>query len=242
MSSLQSLVNPYYSIGYLHNQGADYIGQNLLCFERLPTWSEVIINLAANFISKSNVFGEIPYINLKTAASYALDYNVLDIYPKDFTENQITYAGQILAIFDEYETLFDHIPEINTSIDNLVENILNSELSEEEQIPLLSGLAISKSSLYYWNQQFINPNSYWSQINNRQASQNQAPQNQSLQINWPIIHWGKVLKADAKGLVGGFLKSIFTGTGAVAGATAGAVTASAVELATQIYDYYFGNK
>jgi|SRR5690554_106527 len=234
MPILETLVNPYSSIGDLHNQGLDYIAQNLLSFEKLPNKPDIFITLSATFVSKTNIFGDLPYKDLETATSYALNYIALDLYPKDFTERQIFYAREAESIFDEYEFPFNHTREINTNIDDLVKTILESELNEEEQAPILCGLAVGKSSLYYWNQQFVNPNSYWSQINEKQASQTV-----SLKIDWPEIDWRAVGKADLKGAVKGFLKGLFRGDPA-SGAASGAINASARNLSTQILDYYFG--
>lgn len=91
-------------------------------------------------------------------------------------------------------------------------------MTEKEQAPILCGLAVAKSSLYYWNQQFVNPRSYWSQINDKQAEQGA-----NLRINWPRIDWGAVGKADLKGAVKGLIKGLFTGGNVVAGAVGGAL-------------------
>lgn len=235
MSTLKTLVNPYSSIGDLHSQGLDYIAQNLLSFEKLPNKPDIFITLSTTFVSKTNDFGNIPYNDIEVATTYALNYSILDIYPKEFTEKQIFYAKQAETVFDGYESLFDHIDEINAKIDDQVRIVLLSELTEKEQAPILCGLAVAKSSLYYWNQQFVNPRSYWSQINDKQAEQGA-----NLRINWPRIDWGAVGKADLKGAVKGLIKGLFTGGNVVAGAVGGAIEASAGNLAGQIYDYYFG--
>lgn len=235
MKHSQNLVNPYQYIGNLHNQGLDYIAQNLLSFEKLPNKPDIFITLSTTFVSKTNVFGNIPYNDLEVATTYALNYNILDIYPKEFTEKQVFFAKQAETVFDGYESPFDHIDEINAKIDDQVRIILLSELAEKEQVPILCGLAVAKSSLYYWYQQFVNPRSYWSQINDKQAEKSG-----NLKINWPQIDWKAVGKADLKGAVKGFIKGLFTGGNVVAGAVGGAIEASATNLAGQLYDYYFG--
>ncbi len=193
MSTLKTLVNPYSSIGDLHSQGLDYIAQNLLSFEKLPNKPDIFITLSTTFVSKTNDFGNIPYNDIEVATTYALNYSILDIYPKEFTEKQIFYAKQAETVFDGYESLFDHIDEINAKIDDQVRIVLLSELTEKEQAPILCGLAVAKSSLYYWNQQFVNPRSYWSQINDKQAEQGA-----NLRINWPLNRLGSSRKSRFK--------------------------------------------
>ena len=233
---MANLLNPYAYTGDLHNQGLDFIAQNLLSFDRVPTGSKVLINLSATFVNNSGFFPEATFSNLIEAGTLAYNNILLDRFPSDFTEQQITYAKQVENVFDGYENPFRHISEINNKIDDIVEKVFTSGLSEQEQIPLLIGLAVGKSSLYYWNQQASDSNSYWSQINDKQSSQQTA-----LRIDWPTIDWGAVLKADARGAIRGFFKGLFGGGGgAIGGAVSGALGASAGNLALQIYDYYFG--
>lgn len=228
---MENVLNPYAYIGDMHNNGLDFIAQNLLDFDRVPTGSEVLINLSATFINNSGAFPEATFSNLVEASTLAYNNILLNLYPSDFTEQQIEYAELIEAVFDDYENLFIHISEINNKINNIVIQVLESELSEEEQIPLLAGLAIGKSSLYYWNQQKTDMNSYWSQVNYRQNSN----------INWPVIDWRKIGRADIRGTLRGFFRGgIFGGIkGAVGGAATGAIGNSAGALARQLYDYYF---
>lgn len=215
----------------MHNNGLDFVAQNLLSFDRVPSEPEVIINLSATFVNNSSSFPRATFDNLVTAGTLAYNNVLSDSYPSDFTERQIAYAKQVEAVFDGYENPFNHIDEINTKINSEVQKVINSDLTEEEQMPLLAGLAVGKSSLHYWNQQVVDSNSYWSQVNYQQASK----------IDWPDINWRKVGRADVKGAVGGFFKGLFGGGGtALGGAATGALGSSAAELAVQIYDYYFG--
>lgn len=52
MNALKTLVNPYSSIGDLHNQGLDYIAQNLLSFEKLPNKPDIFITLSLLLLVK----------------------------------------------------------------------------------------------------------------------------------------------------------------------------------------------
>ncbi len=236
MNDLKNIVNPYLSIGDLHNQGLDFIGQNLLSFEKIPNKTNILITLSSNFVSRTNIFGNVSLNNLEATASYAMDYVLLDKYPKGFTQEQLIYAKKAEAIFDSYENPFDNFDLINQEIDIQVKDVINSNLTENEQIPILSGLAVAKFSLYYWNEQISNPKSYWAQINDLQAIQNP-----NLKLNWPKINWGKVLKADVKGAIAGFIRDFLGANAALTGTITGAIANSAAELIVQIYDNYYGN-
>ncbi|TAF08766.1 MAG: hypothetical protein EAZ75_09780 [Flavobacteriia bacterium] len=233
MKHSQNLVNPCEYIGDLHNQGLDFLGKNLLSFEKVPFKNEILVNMAVDFISNSNYFGNISTSNLQIAGSYGLNYYFLETYPNDFTQEQKIYAEKVLSIFDNIKFPFDQIESLNKQIEIQVAEVLKSSLTEEEQIPILSSLAVAKNSLYYWDEQYINKNSYWSKIKDLQSNQNN-----NLRLDWPDIDWGKVIKADIKGALGGFIKSLFFGGGAIAGGVTGAISSSAAELIVQIYDYY----
>ncbi len=235
MKHSQNLVNPCEYIGDLHNQGLDFLGKNLLSFEKLPFKNEILVNMAVEFISNSSYFGNISNSNLQIAGSYGLNYYFLDIYPKDFTQEQKVYADKVTSIFDNVKFPFNQIDEINKEIEIQVLEVLKSSLTEEEQIPILYSLAVAKNSLYYWNEQYVNTNSYWSKLNDLQTKQNN-----NLRFDWPELDWGKIIKADIKGALNGFIKSLFFG-GAGAGSAVGAISSSATEMITQIYDYYFEN-
>lgn len=233
MKHSQNLVNPCDYIGDLHNQGLDFLGKNLLSFEKVPFKNEILVNMAVDFISNSNYFGNISTSNIQIAGSYGLNYYFLETYPNDFTQEQKIYAEKVLSIFDNIKFPFDQIESLNKQIEIQVTEVLKSSLNEEEQIPILSSLAVAKNSLYYWDEQYINKNSYWSKIKDLQSNQNN-----NLRLDWPDIDWGKVIKADIKGALGGFIKSLFSGGGALAGGVTGGISSSAAELIVQIYDYY----
>lgn len=222
---MADVLNPYAYIGNLHNNGLDFIAQNLLSFDSLPDGVEVIINLTATFVNNSGTFPETTYHDLITAGTIANNNVDLDLYPSDFTERQIEYAKQVEAVFDGYEEPFQHIDEINEKIDNEVQNVFTSELSEDEQEPLLIGLAVGKSSLYYWNQQVADSNSYWNQVNNNQ------PESKPMSD----VDWNKVGNSDLKGAVRGFFRGLGGGPkGAVAGALVGGGVKSGVEVVKQL--------
>uniref|UniRef100_UPI004049D18C hypothetical protein n=1 Tax=Flavobacterium sp. TaxID=239 RepID=UPI004049D18C len=233
---MNTLKNPYASMGDLHNQGLDFISQNLLSLPMISFKNDIYLNLSASFIKNSNQFPKLELKEIDALASYALNYIELDVYPKEFSQKQIVLSDNIISIFDEFSSPFQHIRELNIEINNQVRSVIESELTEDEQVPLLVGLAVAKSSLYYWNQQITDLNSYWSQVNDLQLLQSQ-----STNTGWPPIDWKKVLKADVKGAVKGFIKSLASGGGALAGAGAGAISSSALEVGIQLYDIYFGN-
>jgi hypothetical protein len=234
MKHSQNLVNPCEYIGDLHNQGLDFLAKNLLSFQKVPFKNEILVNSSVEFISNSSYFGNISQNNLQVAGSYGLNYYFLETYPKDFTQEQKIFADKVLSIFDNIKFPFDQIESLNKQIEIQVVEVLKSNLTEEEQIPILSSLAVAKNSLYYWNEQYVNKNSYWSKINDLQLNQNN-----NLKLDWPEIDWGKVIKADIRGALGGFIKSLFSGGGALVGAVTGAISSSAAEIIFQIYDYYY---
>src|SRR5690606_15988568 len=190
---MADVLNPYAYIGDLHNNGLDFVAQNLLSFDRLPQGINVIVNLTATFANNSNFFPETTYNDFVTAGVTANNNVDLDIYPSHFTERQIIYARQAETVFDGYEDPFKHIREINEKINKEVQKVVTSELSEEEQAPILIGLAVGKSSLYYWNQQVVDSNSYWTELNNRQESRKAMSD----------IDWNKVGNSDLKGAIRG---------------------------------------
>jgi hypothetical protein len=234
MKHSQNLVNPCEYIGDLHNQGLDFLAKNLLSFQKVPFKNEILVNSSVEFISNSSYFGNISQNNLQVAGSYGLNYYFLETYPKDFTQEQKIFADKVLSIFDNIKFPFDQIESLNKQIEIQVVEVLKSTLTEEEQIPILSSLAVAKNSLYYWNEQYVNKNSYWSKINDLQLNQNN-----NLKLDWPEIDWGKVIKADIRGALGGFIKSLFSGGGALVGAVTGAISSSAAEIIFQIYEYYY---
>ncbi len=222
---MADVLNPYAYIGDLHNNGLDFVAQNLLSFTSLPEGAEVIINLTATFVNNSGAFPETTYQDLVTAGTIANNNVDLDLYPSDFTEQQIQYARQVEAVFDGYEDPFKHIAEINNKINAEVKKVFTSRLSEEEQAPLLIGLAVGKSSLYYWNQQVIDSNSYWNQVNNNQ------PKSKTMSD----VDWNKVGNSDLKGAVRGFFRGLAGGIkGAVGGALVGGGVKSGVEVVKQL--------
>src|SRR5690554_4555601 len=221
---MAQVLNPYAFVGDLHNQGADFIAQNLLSFDSLPSGVQMLINLSATFVHSTGEFPGLTYNDLVEAITLAHNNIVSDQFPSDYTPEQIAFAHQVEAVFDSYEDPFQHIAEINENIDNLVGTVLSSQISEQEQNPLLAGLAVGKSSLYYWNQQMADGNSYWSQVIDKHAETTEKA---------PTIDWRKVGKADIKGAVRGFFTGLFSGN-ALGGAAGGAIGSSVVELIDQL--------
>lgn len=148
------LTNPYNQIGTLHNQGLDYIIENL---SNSPTTDE-LANLSAKFIciygekiDTPSVFDTAKYYS---AASYAMNsYLCADVKrkPQSFNNVQLNYYNKIS------ETILNS--ERNVIKDNLVslENeVIKSQISWAEQQPILIAIAVGKASADYWNYQIDN--------------------------------------------------------------------------------------
>jgi hypothetical protein len=148
------LTNPFNQVGVLHNQGLDYLIDNL---SNQPSTDE-LANLAAKFICINGLnipsptgFDTGQYY---AAASYSMNsYLCNDIArkPESFTNIQLNYYNKISKTIldsDRYS--------IRTNLEAIEFDILSSEISWKEQMPMLISIAIGKYSADYWNYQLDN--------------------------------------------------------------------------------------
>lgn len=221
MKNTKQVSNPYYEIGILHNEGLDFVIQNLAPME--PVLIEKIIKLSSKNLQIIN--------NTPAKLSLAIYF--------DFIASSINKLNQIPfeIILKEYKVsvestcFINDILNVSTDFDysttlkvlqNIENNILTSDLAQKEkQLPLL-GVAVAKSSVLYWIEQIQNPESPWINFVGDTAA-----------FAWP---W----KADVKGAIVGLIEGVIGElsnnsnvsqviSGGYWGAIGGAAAASAAE-------------
>lgn len=221
MKNTKQVSNPYYEIGILHNEGLDFVIQNLAPTE--PVLIEKIIKLSSKNLQIIN--------NTPAKLSLAIYF--------DFIASSINKLNQIPfeIILKEYKVsvestcFINDILNVSTDFDysttlkvlqNIETNILTSDLAQKEkQLPLL-GVAVAKSSVLYWIEQIQNPESPWINFVGDTAA-----------FAWP---W----KADVRGAIVGLIEGVIGElsnnsnvsqviSGGYWGAIGGAAAASAAE-------------
>jgi hypothetical protein len=149
------LTNPYNQVGTLHNQGLDYLIDYL---SNQPTTDE-LARLSAQFVC-INGLGIPNPTDFDTgqyyaAASYAMNsYLCNDIArkPESFTNIQLNYFNKISKTIQDSSDRFSIRPDLEA----LEFEIMRSEISWKEQVPMLIAIAVGKYSADYWNYQIDN--------------------------------------------------------------------------------------
>jgi hypothetical protein len=153
--AIESLTNPYESIGLLHNDGLDYIINNL---GASPT-AEEIINLSATYvcITCDNIASPTIWQKSKYAAygAYGLNaYLCNDINKKPSRANSVSpYLYNKIS-----NTILNASSRFNVrgDLETLEAELIKSEYSYDVLQPALIAIAVGKHSADYWNFQIDN--------------------------------------------------------------------------------------
>ncbi len=211
MNNTKQISNAYREIGVLHNDGLDFIINNLDPTD--PVVIEKIIELTSQYMQNTT--------DKITKLDFAFYYNLiatninrLNQIPFDeiLKESKISneawcYIKEILNISND----FDYITTLKVLL-NIEANILNSELTEQErELPLVS-VAVAKSSVEYWIIQINETESLWTPF-----------VGDPVEFAWP---W----KSDAKGAISGAIGGVLEGpAGILIGSLLGAIAASVAD-------------
>jgi len=153
------ITNPYLEVGNLHNQGLEQVISRLSPYDvSRPVTIERIIQATCDYLKSIS--------GINTRINPAIDYafiaktiNELELKSLSeilrharLNEKMVCFINGMLHISDntDYETALKFV-------ENIEENILFAEISEnEKQLPLLFA-AVAKSSINYWLDQFKMP-------------------------------------------------------------------------------------
>jgi hypothetical protein len=211
MNNTKQISNAYREIGVLHNDGLDFIINNLDPTD--PVVIEKIIELTSQYMQNTT--------DKITKLDFAFYYNLIatninrlnqipfdEILKESKISNEaLCYIKEILNISND----FDYITTLKVLL-NIEANILNSELTEQErELPLVS-VAVAKSSVEYWIIQINETESLWTPF-----------VGDPVEFAWP---W----KSDAKGAISGAIGGVLEGpTGILIGSLLGAIAASVAD-------------
>src|SRR5690554_6372846 len=106
---MAQVLNPYAFVGALHNQGADFIAQNLLRLDSVPSGVQMLINLSATFVHSTGEFPGRTYKHWVVAITLAHNNIASDTLPSDYTPEQIAFVHLVEAAFDSHDDPFQHI-------------------------------------------------------------------------------------------------------------------------------------
>ena len=211
MNNTKQISNAYREIGVLHNDGLDFIINNLDPTD--PVVIEKIIGLTSQYMQNTT--------DKITKLDFAFYYNLIatninrlnqipfdEILKESKISNEaLCYIKEILNISND----FDYITTLKVLL-NIEANILNSELTEQErELPLVS-VAVAKSSVEYWIIQINETESLWTPF-----------VGDPVEFAWP---W----KSDAKGAISGAIGGVLEGpAGILIGSLLGAIAASVAD-------------
>ena len=211
MNNTKQISNAYREIGVLHNDGLDFIINNLDPTD--PFVIEKIIELTSQYMQNTT--------DKITKLDFAFYYNLIatninrlnqipfdEILKESKISNEaLCYIKEILNISND----FDYITTLKVLL-NIEANILNSELTEQErELPLVS-VAVAKSSVEYWIIQINETESLWTPF-----------VGDPVEFAWP---W----KSDAKGAISGAIGGVLEGpAGILIGSLLGAIAASVAD-------------
>jgi|LakMenE01Jun11ns_1017448.scaffolds.fasta_scaffold9644699_1 hypothetical protein len=211
MNNTKQISNAYREIGVLHNDGLDFIINNLDPTD--PVVIEKIIELTSQYMQNTT--------DKITKLDFAFYYNLIatninrlnqipfdEILKESKISNEaLCYIKEILNISND----FDYITTLKVLL-NIEANILNSELTEQErELPLVS-VAVAKSSVEYWIIQINETESLWTPF-----------VGDPVEFAWP---W----KSDAKGAISGAIGGVLEGpAGILIGSLLGAIAASVAD-------------
>jgi hypothetical protein len=203
---MNKLSNPYNSFGQAHNDGLDYVGNNL---PASPTIQDFISLTSTYTLSlqygKTGSQQDLMAMQVFIASVFN-GGNCLDslIQSGSFSQKQL----------DIINILLNPPPTIpNADLPNFYlttgYNIITSNIPAEEKKILLLGAAIGNYSTTYWLAQLSNPNSPWTSYIGDASK---------------LPAWAKGdIGGAIGGGIGGFLYCWWTGAGAVAGTVCGAI-------------------
>jgi hypothetical protein len=189
MKNTKQVSNPYYEIGLLHNEGLDFVIQNLPPME--PVLIEKIIQLSSQNLQIINntpaKLSQAIYFDFIASTINKLNQIPFEILLKEYkvSVESTCFINEILNVSPD----FDYSTTFKVLV-NIESNILTSDLTQKDkQLPLL-GVAVAKSSVLYWIEQIQNPESPWINFVGDTAA-----------FAWP---W----KADVKGAVLGLIEGV----------------------------------
>lgn len=143
--------SPYETVGRLHNEGLDYVFDELVK-SRTLTRSEgkpeiepcEILELCSDFV-KENVYSDFKRVTTKSD-NYDMDHQKLQF---DFSERQNYYVERLKKILECAKPGF--VEDVVKNIEKLEHEMLNDEeLPKNECEPLLYGMVTCKYSARYW--------------------------------------------------------------------------------------------
>ena len=207
----KQISNPNREIGILHNEGLDFIINNLdpdepVDIERI---NELTSQFMQNTTEKTSKLDFAIYYNLSATNLNRLNHIPFDEILKEskISNEDLCYIKEILNISDD----FDYTTTLKVLI-NIESNILNSEMTEQErELPLVCA-AVAKSSVAYWIKQINETESLWTPF-----------VGDPVEFAWP---W----KSDAKGAISGAIGGVLEGpAGILIGSLIGAIAASVAD-------------
>lgn len=202
----KQITNPYQKIGVLHNEGVDYVINNLKPKE---VTIEKIIDTTGQYLGKVNNT-EKPSALALYCESITLTINRLNQVPfkvivkeEKISKEAVCFMKSILDVSEDFD-----YPTTLKIVENIESNILMSDMTQEERSYPLLMVAVSKSSINYWIEQINDKKSPWIPFVGDDLAR----------LKWP---W----KQDGLGAAGGAITGGVSGglIGGVIGAIGGAV-------------------
>ncbi|MEA2106977.1 MAG: hypothetical protein U9P82_09735 [Bacteroidota bacterium] len=231
--------------GIEHNKGLDYVLQELKTtsqnkhlnlkssndiFSLVKTSTKDFLIINSDIISSSNNDYAIE------CAENAFDWvesNHSESNTKSITDDNSYYSSiedslslnqkELLNIINDAINDIDLDLEATLSVFETVRNRANTELNEDERIPIIAAIEIGSNSMIYWSENIDE----WAEVfsnGNKSAK------------GW--FNWKKVGGADVKGAVTGGVTGAITGAGAGIGALGGGVGASAGQAALELWNHW----
>lgn len=201
MEDNSNKINPYRILGKFHNEGMDYVIERILNKDIRGISIEEIVELVSEYLS--NIYKENSKIDL--AINYEIISKVLNKYKQLTLEeilklSDITLSEKAISYLKQLDDLDLENPDAaSQKMKEIEQDILNSDLSVNEQQYPLVFIAVAEASIEYMNKEKEKENnSLWSKF--------------TYQLK--IFPW----KSDGIGAVGGLVnKSIFGSIGFLLG-------------------------
>lgn len=237
-----SIPEKYKVIGEKHNEGLDYIfeelSKNKIEIVKTRSSNSDVFNLIKD-ASASFVLETSTYENLQKEDLFKIidDSPVITKQTRSAVNSLGTFNDKQVRFIDKYMTIIEELDgDINVVIKKLMklQNEVISSCTSEEAAPLLAGISVGCYSLQYWNDNLykwdaLNPNGTKALMKNTRTKSD-VTEVKPTQDEWDWFNSTLISMGQSDGIgavIGGGLGALAGGVGAIPGAIVGGCNASA---------------